>query len=224
MGKRNITGKKRSAEQTEAKEEDQHVKKAAKSTNESDVPAKDEVKPAVEKKPGELYLERMTEVMDRQGAVGYELIRGVKCRSDDVEDEEKNVKKDDGNEKKDDKGKKSKNDTVQECTPEELSQLRFMLYTDRRRKCLEKARVKILQDQADDNIMMFNTSYSYHIFDLIPREIKNIDGKKTLAEKFDQFYAFTHILFRYDVWMEDNEDWDESARLVQKIAKNGRRC
>ena len=82
----------------------------------------------------------------------------------------------------------------------------------------------ILEDQADDCIKMFSTSFSYHIhgsFYDIKRRRSNL---KSWSQKFDLLFAYTFTIGRWDSWMWDNEGGlndmvKELARLWKSTLK-----
>jgi len=65
---------------------------------------------------------------------------------------------------------------------------------------------------------MFNTSFSYYIFDQIPKEIQKIMKKRDNAEKYDYLLGLTRGLSRYSTLKEDFED---SAALQSLLTKLG---
>ena len=104
-------------------------------------------------------------------------------------------------------------------TDADLAKLRYILFTPRRRDYLEQMDKLILGDQAGDSVMMFNTSFSYHVFDTVPRELAKIQRKTCLPEKFDHLLGLTKALKGNDVWMHDYEDGDTLRTMLQALGR-----
>jgi len=122
------------------------------------------------------------------------VIRGItRTRGEDSESEE------------DDEDSEEEEDTSK-YTADEMKTLRYVFITKERESHLDKMKDYVLGEQANDMVMMFNTSFSYGIRDGF-YEYRNVSWKKlkTPAEKFDSLFAYTYLLKMYDVWMHDNE-------------------
>ena len=102
-------------------------------------------------------------------------------------------------------------------TEEDMSHMRHIIVTDRRDKCLTKYAKMILGDQYGDEIVMFTTSFSYRIFQCVPREIQKIMKIKNPPERFDNLLGLTKILYQYDTWMHDYEDSDALKALSKQL-------
>lgn len=145
-------------------------------------------------------------VLTRVGGVGYILMRGIPSPNEDEvsEDEEKTTKR-----KKVEK----------EYTPEQIATLRYVIMTDRRRKCFERMKKAVLGDQADERcgVLLFDTSFSDHIFDLIPKKLTQLSSKKDAGEKFDILFGLTFHLNQYTAWAEDYEDEETLQKVVRRL-------
>eukprot|EP01031_Cornospumella_fuschlensis_P033879 gene33879-40992_t len=155
------------------------------------------------KTPKEIHFDRLESVMARTGAKGYTLEQGVPDRDDDADDDE-----DDDDESKEDK---------RVYTAEEIGHLRHILITERREKLLTKYEKLVLKDQYGDSCLMFNTSFSYDVFDLVPKNVQRIMKMKTADEKYDNLMALTQALLRYDVWIHDNEDPETLSSIAKQL-------
>jgi hypothetical protein len=107
-----------------------------------------------------------------------------------------------------------------------MSTLRYVFITKERENQLDTMKEFVLGDQANDMVMMFNTSFSYGIRDGF-EFYKSATWKKlkTPAQKFDSLFAYTYLLKTYDVWMHDNEgDMEDMvaglAALWKRLLKN----
>jgi hypothetical protein len=169
--------------------------------------------------PIERYYEKLYEVIARCGAKGYVFERGIESRGDEDEDED-----DDEGDEEDEEGKKDGDETRPKkkrvYTDEEISsQLRHMVLTERRYTYLEKMKKLILGDQYGDSVLMFNTSFSYEILEIVPKEIKRIKRHRTPSEKLDHLYGLTSALLDADVWTDDHEDCEGVQKIFVSISK-----
>lgn len=125
----------------------------------------------------------------------------------------------------DDEDEEEEQDTSK-YTAEQMSSLRYVFITQKREDKLDEMRRFILGSQANDSIMMFNTSFSYEVMDGFEEYKSRIWKKmKTPAEKFDSLFAYTYNLKNYDVWMHDNEGTMEDmvkglAGMWKRLLKN----
>lgn len=167
-----------------------------------------------DKTPYEKYFARLTAFQEEGGYLGQMLIEGISRSGDDSEDEEEDYDSDgDGD---DNKARNAK------LTEEQMASLRFVLITQNRADQLDAMREYILGDQADDGILMFNTSFSYGIHDGFYSFKSDMYAKKakTWAKKFDLLFAYTYHLQEYDVWMHDNEgDMEDMVKDLAKLWK-----
>jgi hypothetical protein len=163
--------------------------------------------------PIDRYFEKLREVIARCGAKGSIIERGIDDDEDeDGEDEEDEEEKKDGEEAQ---PKKKRVYTEEEVS----SQLRHMIITERRDTYLEKMQNLLLGDQAGSGFCMFNTSFSYEILELVPKEIKRIKRHPTPSEQLDHLYGLTSALMDYDVWMNDHEDCEGIQKIFVSISK-----
>lgn len=116
----------------------------------------------------------------------------------------------------DDEDSEEEEDTSK-YTAEEMKTLRYVFITKEREFHLDMMKDYVLGEQANDMVMMFNTSFSYEIKDGF-YEYRDMSWKelKTPAEKFDSLFAYTYLLKMYDVWMHDNEG--DMEEMVEGLA------
>jgi hypothetical protein len=166
--------------------------------------------------PYDEFFEAFDKVQKRNPAnKGGMLIRGITRRRGEDSDEE-----DDDDDEDEEEVDNSK------YTAEEMSTLRYVFITQKREDRLNEMRKFILGGQANDSVMMFNTSFSYDILDGF-NEYKSTTWKamKTPADKFDSLFAYTYNLKRYDTWIHDNEGGMEDmtndlAGMWKRLLKN----
>jgi len=106
-----------------------------------------------------------------------------------------------------------------------MKTIRFVLINQSRSDALDEMREFVLGEQANSNLMMFNTSFSYSVrgsffefLDMFPMISRD------WSKKFDMLFAYTFTWKQYDVWVHDNEggmnDMVEGlARLWKKTLK-----
>ena len=145
---------------------------------------------------------------------GAMVIKGISSGEDSDSDDEDD---EDDEEKEVDKSK---------YTAEQMSTLRYVFITQKREDKLNEMKEYVLGDQANDSVMMFNTSFSYDILDGF-NHYKSSGWKKlkTPADKFDSLFAYTYMLKNYDVWLNDNEGGMEDitkglASMWKRLLKN----
>jgi hypothetical protein len=153
--------------------------------------------------PKDAYFERLSAVIDQQKGKGYILVEGI-SRSDGKGDEEDEDAED-----------------LKVYTEEQISQLRIIVITDSREKCLKKAANFVTCGQAGDCVMMFNTQSGNDVICGMPAEIAKAMKKKKMSERFDNLFALTDKLKEYDMWMNDNELYGEGTELDDAIKKLG---
>ena len=165
--------------------------------------------------PYDLYFDKLQAKQKAMGSevLGQLLIKGIPRSSDDSDEE-------------DEESDEEEEDTSK-FTAKQMSTLRYVFITQNRSDQLDQMREYILGDQANDTIMMFNTSFSYGIHDGFFQFKSGRYAKKakTPAAKFDMLFAYTFQLMQYDVWMQDNEgDMDgmvaELAGMWKRLLKN----
>ena len=169
--------------------------------------------------PYTIWCEKLKAFMASKPEIkGRMVTRGVSRRKgeDDESDDEMDDEMDD-----DDDDEEANNSKY---TMEELESIRSVMITENRSKMLDQMHDFILEDQADDSIKMFGTSFSYHIhgsFYDIKRRRSNL---KSWSQKFDLLFAYTFTIGRWDSWMWDNEGGlndmvKELARLWKSTLK-----
>lgn len=135
------------------------------------------------KSPHDMYIAKQTKYFDDNPQyLGSMLIKGLTC--DDNEEEELDTSA---------------------LTQEHMDDLRYVLVTQKRSDKLDAMRDLVLGDQADERMLMFNTSFSYHIRDSLHTLKKLLAKEKKPSDKFDLLFAYTHSVKEYNVWMHDNE-------------------
>eukprot|EP00497_Spongosphaera_streptacantha_P002656 TRINITY_DN3250_c0_g1_i1.p1 TRINITY_DN3250_c0_g1~~TRINITY_DN3250_c0_g1_i1.p1 ORF type:complete len:152 (-),score=44.95 TRINITY_DN3250_c0_g1_i1:27-482(-) len=72
----------------------------------------------------------------------------------------------------------------------------------------------ILGDQFGDCVMMFNTSFSYHIVASINDLVLEFEAETEWKGKLDALFAYTHTIKQHDCWIHDHEvGWDGPEML-----------
>ncbi len=152
------------------------------------------------------YFANLQAVQDKQGAIGIMMIVGLD-REDDDEDED--------NENVEDKDKKPEKVT----TKEELATLRYMVMTKDREKALDDIEDFATFGQKGDDFQMYNTHSGNMTILGIPKEVNKAMKKKSDPQKFDALFALTWWLKRVEVWIEDNELYDEGGECEDALKK-----
>ena len=102
-------------------------------------------------------------------------------------------------------------------TEEEVAATRLIIFTRNRNEEVDTMRDFILGDQADAELMCFDTSFSYSVlngFRLFQHMLYPM--KKSWAAKFDLLLAYTYNLMIENVWAMDNEGGMEN--IVEPLA------
>ena len=191
--------KKKTAKKAAA-EKKQPAKKAAAAP-----PAKKK-KPA-NKNPEDEYFDRLQAFVGTvPGGVGFMITRGVDGESDESSSDEERGGGGGGRE---------------ELNAEQVATLRHVILTKRRHACVERAQREVLGEQADHDFMMFGTSFSWDVLDLLHAKCAAQAKKaaKDPALAFDELLAFTAAISEHDVWVHDNEEPDELVGAVNKLGK-----
>ena len=97
---------------------------------------------------------------------------------------------------------------------DDLTEEHKQLYREKEIDSMQKL---ILGDQADRGVMMFDTSFSYHVMDKWALLNKNIACTKDPSKKLDRLFALSYNLSEFDVWMHDNEG--DMGELVKGLAR-----
>ena len=150
------------------------------------------------KSPKDAHFERLHAKITELGALGQMLVVGVRGEYNEDEDEYDEVDEDN-------------------LTAAQMSQMRHIIITKQREKQLKAAERRVLGDQAGDDFLSFNTSFSYEI---LP-EIEKMAGKKTndATKRFDELFAFTYYINEHDTWVHDNEDAEWVVRATAKLGR-----
>mmetsp|Transcript_26433 Transcript_26433/g.39969 ORF Transcript_26433/g.39969 Transcript_26433/m.39969 type:complete len:227 (-) Transcript_26433:90-770(-) len=156
--------------------------------------------------PYDEFFEDYDKVMKRNPKnLGGMIIRGISKAEGEDSDE-------------DDEDEEEEQDTSK-YTAEQMASLRYVFITQKREDKLDEMRRFILGSQANDSIMMFNTSFSYEVMDGFEEYKSRIWKKmKTPAEKFDSLFAYTYNLKNYDTWIHDHEGGMGMDDMVKGLA------
>ncbi|GAX23175.1 hypothetical protein FisN_39Hh029 [Fistulifera solaris] len=130
-----------------------------------------------------------------KNGLGPMLIKGVE--DDSSEDEDEQIDADD-------------------LTTEQMQAFRVVAITQNREKQLHSMRELVLGDQANDTVLMFNTSFSYHVDATWDSVKKSLSRTKDPSQKLDMLFAYSYNLDEFDVWMHDNEG--DMGRIVKGLA------
>jgi len=150
------------------------------------------------KTPYQVFTEELKAFTKASGLEGNMLVRGIE-EDDGEDDDDENV----------DNSK---------LTAEQMEYLRFVMITKERGVFLELYRKKMLGDQAESHILMFNTSFSYTVFSE-HKCLQNDLKYKSLVQKFNLLFAFTYTILSYDHWLRDHEDEEFLVAMIKDLAK-----
>lgn len=156
--------------------------------------------------PHDLYFEEQKAFMKANALVGAIVVMGME---DILEDDEF----DDDDDDEDDFD-------ASKYTAEQMARLRFIMVTKKRDAAMKRYRLKLLGEQDGKRGMMFDTSFSYVVFDehfCFESDYKKV---KNLADKFDMLFAFTDTVKTYDVWLHDNEDGEAMLSMINGLAES----
>eukprot|EP01038_Epipyxis_sp_PR26KG_P006825 gene6825-9344_t len=110
----------------------------------------------------------------------------------------------------------------EEYTDEQLRSFRYIILTESRNKFFEKATDFVTCGQAENEMMMFDTSTGNNVINGLPQQLKKVSRQNTLPLKFDALLGLTIALHRFDVWIYDNEEWDKGGELEKVVKSLGR--
>lgn len=175
----------------------------------------------VEKSFEDIYFDRMEEAIQRCGAQGYLIIRGVE-RDDDNDDDD-----DAGNDGEDEETQESKSPENEPKANKSLSEgafdcFRVVLMTKARVAEIDKADDFVTCGQVGDWMQMYNTHSGNMVIEGIPNKINSAMRRKTLPARFDSLFALTYCLHDTDCWLFDNEcggEGEECDKAIQKLAR-----
>ena len=143
--------------------------------------------------PLDAWFAARTVVGEARGALGHLLIRGVPENEEDEDEDE--------DEDEHDNSKYSQAD---------VDNMRSIVITPNRAAQLTEMEKLILGDQYGDSMLMFNTSFSYEVFESIVAVTQAFSERgATWPEKFDKVFAYTKKLMSHDTWSHDYEIMDE---------------
>ena len=143
----------------------------------------------------------MKKVEKEMGTVGRYMVRGIE-RDEDEEDEEE--------EEEEEKEEK-------EPTAEELNSIRYILASKAIKDAIDKENKKLLGDQADDDMMMFNTAFSQDAIVYMDGLLRRVDKQKDLKKKCALLLGGTLALHMYNDWIHDNEFDDGEFAVVKML-------
>mmetsp|Transcript_43362 Transcript_43362/g.48803 ORF Transcript_43362/g.48803 Transcript_43362/m.48803 type:complete len:216 (+) Transcript_43362:110-757(+) len=166
--------------------------------------------------PHDIYFATRTAfVNEHKDILGSMLIRGIQSDKNNSDDE------DEDHDESDDED----NADTSKYTTEQMNMLRFIMITKNRDEQLDAMRKIILGDQADDSMLMFNTSFSYKVLDSWDHVKLRILPRQSASKKLDILIAYTYNLQDFDTWMHDNEGGmgdlvSELGSVWKKLLKN----
>lgn len=138
------------------------------------------------KSPFDLYFDQQKAWLKQHKEVlGPRMIKGIDGDDESEDDEEEDKSK---------------------YTTEQMNSLRYIMVTKNLEKQFHAMQKLVLGDQADEELMMFDTSFSMdvlHSWHHLKR--RAFPKHKQPAQKLDLLIAYTSNLQEYDVWMHDNE-------------------
>ena len=99
--------------------------------------------------------------------------------------------------------------------------MRVIIGTPQRKKYQLWIRTMLLGEQAGDDFLMFDTSFSYTVERVLEQMVGALEKQKDVAKRFDMLLALTMNLDEHDVWMHDHEvDFLQTApKLLARFAK-----
>lgn len=139
------------------------------------------------------FFDHLEATVKSKGAKGPMMIVGIEGDEDD-EDEEDDEKPE------------------VDYSEEQLATLRYVLITNKREKALDK-----FMQFADPDDGFFTTSTGNQIIMQIPGEVNKILKMKAIPDRFDALFALTYCLNDLDMWMNDNECWEEGGDLAKAV-------
>jgi hypothetical protein len=154
--------------------------------------------------PYDIYFEELKAFVKANSLVGEVVIKGLE---DIVEDD------DDDDDDEDDPD-------TSKYTAEQLENLRFIMLTKEREEAMKRYSLKLLGGQGGQGMMMFDTSFSYVVFDEHFCFESDFKKEKNLAKKFNMLFAFTYTVKTYDVWLHDNEDGEAMLGMIDGLAES----
>jgi len=157
--------------------------------------------------PKEKHFAKLNEAKIKYNAISYTLEQGVENSDDEEDDDEEDEESED-----------DQSNSKKVYSEEDISKLRHVLLTKRRVKFIEKMEALILGKQYKDSIKMFDTSFSYLISSVVPKQIILASGKP-LPEEFDRVLGITKAIINYDTWMYDYEDFDAIQHMLELLAE-----
>lgn len=99
----------------------------------------------------------------------------------------------------------------------EVCTMRQVFMTKKRQEMLDVMELHVLGDQANRDVKMFDTSFSYEVLDGFTFFQATSWKLKTPADRFDSLFAYTFHLSEYDVWMYGKEGG--MKKMVRELAK-----
>jgi len=151
------------------------------------------------KNPFERYFADLDKFQAQHGFLGHLLVRGVSGLDDDDADEDidKNA-----------------------LTELQMQGMRFVLIDQARSDALEQMEDLILGDQAGDDMLMFNTSFSYQVLAAYEQLKKKLSRNKSKpATQLNLMFGFTYFLKQHDAWMHDHEAEWGGEKMICDLGK-----
>ena len=166
------------------------------------------------KSPYDIEMENLQQICDRCSGVGYSLIRGVarEQSAGTTENEEDDF-------------------DPTNCSQEQVNHVRVVVITKERQDRMEEMNKLVLGEQHGQELMTFNTSFSYQVInawnaftvrfhEASTTSTSSNDNNNNWQEKFDLLLGFTDTLKEHDVWMHDHEDGWGGEKMVEQLAKS----
>mmetsp|Transcript_2723 Transcript_2723/g.5915 ORF Transcript_2723/g.5915 Transcript_2723/m.5915 type:complete len:249 (+) Transcript_2723:1-747(+) len=111
-----------------------------------------------------------------------------------------------------------KEDEAAKVTQQQLDNVRFVMITKNRANLILFFRKKLLGDQADSCLLMFDTSFGNTVYQYYQTWKRRFNKGKDWTQKFDLIFSLTWNLNEFDTWMVDNEEGEGMNQLVKDLA------
>lgn len=158
----------------------------------------------------DIYFDRLTFVIEREGGDGRFMVSGL------VKDKVSQGEEDEADDDDNDEDEEEKRENEIDYSAAELQTMRIIVSTKNRIMCLKKA-----AKFSDPNGGWFNTTTGNAIIEGIPKQISKAQNSKSLPKTFDALFGLTFALLQNDFWMFDNEMWGDGGNLEKCIKKLG---
>ena len=112
--------------------------------------------------------------------------------------------------------------TQAKYTDEDMAHMRFIVITKGRAEQLNAGRHILLGEQADEDMMSFDTSFSYQVMGAYGAFARALRSAPSAAARFDALLGFTANLAEYDAWVHDHEVGWGGHRFLADLARQWR--